>query len=266
MADSPWLKVLCALCLFGAMSHGKTIKSIRVDAVEQDSTLRIFRIPNSATPQVVAIEPMAFNTLDSAIPAPTIVHLRESSYTSYWTSQNMSASLFDSQNAVSACCLRDRLLTAYTFTFANDSGTIEYQYLDGGCPFSNLEGTHTLVCAISTGKFHMSFPWNPTDRIVYANQSDSIVIVNSQASSSVDAPANTGVHGLTISNSSLRLDRSDRLHAEITLRDLRGKALRRFDLMGTQSASLADLDIGVYICVVKIRDIPTKTFRYLKTR
>jgi len=266
MPASMCLKVLCALCLFASASAGKTIQSVRVNSVEQDSSLRTFGIGNTETPQVIEIEPMVSNTLDSSIPFPTIDHINESSYTSYWTPQKMSEELFNSLNTVSSCCKRDRLLTPFTFTFVNDSATFDYEYLDGGCPFSTLERTSTLVCRVLTSRIHMSFPWNPSDRIIYANQSDSIFIVNNKASTSIQAGTKIDGAGLTLTNSKIQLGGSDRLRVEISLRDLHGNAVRRYDLAGTQSVSLADLDEGVYLCTVKIRDASTKTFRFLKTR
>jgi len=266
MPASMCLKVLCTLCLFASLSAGKTIQSVRVNSVEQDSSLRTFGIGNTETPQVIAIEPMVSNTLDSSVPFPTIDHITEISYTSYWTPQKMSEELFNSLNTLSSCCKRDRLLTPFTFTFLNDSVTFDYEFLDGGCPFSTLEGTSTLVCRVLTSRIHMSFPWNPADQIIYANQSDSIFIVNNKASGTIDAGTKIDGAGLTLTNSKLRLDGSDRLRAEISFRDLHGKAVRRYDLAGSQSVSLADLDEGVYLCTVKIRDGKSKTVRFLKTR
>lgn len=258
---------MSAIVLVLAMtSHAAPIKSISVDSVVQPTVGSRYLVGGMRGIGSIMIEPTPIETYDEAISPPLIRLVRKSDTAYFGSSRSLSDKLFKAMDTMPLCCLRDRAKTPYRFLFGKDSVSLEYDFDDAGCPFESLDFHDGLVCALSPGKYRRTMSWEGGDSIVYSDGPQIVVILNTGSSSLALPRAHLESPILRITETGIQRACEGMPAMVVSIRDVRGAVLRTIDLSGRESASIADLDAGLYVFDARTGDGRREVAAFVKAK
>jgi len=223
------------------------IKSISVDTVVQTTVGSRYLVGGMRGIGSITIEPTPIEAYNATI-APPIIRLVRKSDTAYFASStSLSDKLFNAMDTMPYCCMRDRAKTPYRFLFGKDSVSLEYDFDDAGCPYRELDGFSGLVCALSPGKYRRTMSWEGGDGIVYSDGPQTVAILNTGSSSLALPRSHLESPIMRITGTRIQRACEGASPMVVSIRDVRGAVVRTIDLSGRESASIADLDAGLYV-------------------
>lgn len=249
-----------------SVSFAKTIRSVSIDSVPQATIQKEYHFTDAHPFHQIAIEPATYDDLDSAIPTPTLKYKGFSTYIEFWTCMSMSHTLFNSLDTLYECCKRDRLLSPYRISLFADSFTVYFEYYDGGCPSTNYGGNYKMYCNFKQQTYNLTRFWAPGDSIIYTNKADSIIILNKRTSSSTLQKIGFDPSELKFTNTAIRQSSRAGSWNRISMFNTQGQLIRKYDLHGSQSTSIEDINAGLYLCRIQSRNGSTMAFRFVKTQ